>query len=212
MPPRQANDAAQAHSAAVEMFLAAARAIPDAAWERPMARDKWSPAQVAEHLRLTYALVQNQLSGGSGIRIRTPWLMRTLLRWRMLPRILSSGTLPEGARAPREIRPGDGPFQREPVLQALQVAARNVEENTRAPLGRPELPDDAPRLRSADAAHRHAVRRRAHRPPCPATAARRDRVGSARLPRPLPCPTGMAWGACASHLRQVCRTPSRRLS
>jgi hypothetical protein len=128
MPPRQANDAAQAHSAAVEMFLAAARAIPDAAWERPMARDKWSPAQVAEHLRLTYALVQNQLSGGSGIRIRTPWLMRTLLRWRMLPRILSSGTLPEGARAPREIRPGDGPFQREPVLQALQVAARNVEE------------------------------------------------------------------------------------
>lgn len=77
---------------------------------------------------MAYVLVQNQLSGGTGIRIRTPWLLRQLLRWRVLPRLLASGTIPEGARAPREIRPGDGPFPREQLLQALQVAARNVEE------------------------------------------------------------------------------------
>lgn len=128
MPTLPARDAASAHAASVARFLAAAAAVPPDRWERTMGNDKWSPAQVAEHLRLTYALVQNQLSGGSGIRIRTPWLLRTMLRWRMLPRILSTGTLPEGARAPREIRPGDGPFPREQLLQALQVAASNVQE------------------------------------------------------------------------------------
>jgi DinB superfamily len=124
-PPQKA---AQEHSAALEAFAAAARAVPDEAWETPIAAGGWSPAQVAEHVRMTYVLVQNELSGGSGIRIRTPWWLRLVLRFRMLPRILASGTLPEGARAPREIRPGDGPFPRDQVLAGLQVAARNVEE------------------------------------------------------------------------------------
>jgi len=122
------DPAASTHAAAVNSFLTTARSLTPDAWDRPIAPDKWSPAQVAEHLRLSYALVQNQLSGGSGIRIRTPWWLRQILRWRTLPRILSTGIIPEGARAPREIRPGDGPFPREQVLQSLQVAARNVEE------------------------------------------------------------------------------------
>ena len=123
----QRDAAIKAHAAAVESFLVAARAVPDDAWERPMARDKWSPAQVAEHVRLTYTVVQNELAGGSGLRIRTPWLVRQLLRMRILPRILATGKLPAGARASSEIRPGDGPFQRAPLLQALQVAASSAE-------------------------------------------------------------------------------------
>lgn len=115
--------------AAVAGYLAAARAVPGSAWERPMRDEKWSPAQVSEHLRLTYTLVQNELAGGSGLRIRTPWWMRMLLRWRFLPRILSRGVLPEGARAPRELRPGAGPFDRDAVLDALQVAARVAQES-----------------------------------------------------------------------------------
>lgn len=130
MPPTADRDTATAsHASAVASYLAAARAVPGEAWERPMQDEKWSPAQVSEHLRLTYTLVQNELAGGSGLRVRTSWWLRTLLRWRFLPRILSQGQLPEGAKAPREIRPGDGPFDRDAVLDALQVAARVAQES-----------------------------------------------------------------------------------
>lgn len=112
-----------AHGAAVQQFLAAARAVPDDAWERPLAAGAWSPAQVAEHLRLSYAVVHAELHGGPGLRIRTPWLVRVLLRWRVMPRILSTGRLPAGARASSEIRPGAGPYPRGAVLEALAQAA-----------------------------------------------------------------------------------------
>ncbi len=129
MSARSELDAAtQAHHDAVETFLAAARAIPQDDWEHPLARSKWSPAQVAEHLRLTYTVVAQQLAGGTGIRVRTPWWLRTVLRWRVLPRILSRGIFPAGARAPREIRPGDGPFDREQTLSALLTSATVVED------------------------------------------------------------------------------------
>ncbi|HEX4932342.1 MAG TPA: DinB family protein [Gemmatimonadaceae bacterium] len=122
-PSSQRDTARDEHRAAVQAFLAAARAIPDAAWERPLSPGKWSPAQVAEHVRLTYVVIQNELAGGSGLRIRTPWWLRLVLRWRILPRILATGKLPAGARASSEIRPGDGPFPRAQVLEALEVAA-----------------------------------------------------------------------------------------
>lgn len=126
--PDAATTAAHTHHDAVQSFVSAARAVPPAEWERPLADGKWTPAQVAEHLRMTYALVAQQLAGGSGIRVRTPWWLRTVLRWRVLPRILSSGLFPRGARAPREIRPGDGPFDRDQTLSALLTSATVVED------------------------------------------------------------------------------------
>lgn len=131
MPQRPASSAASAaatHHDAVQSFITAARAVPPTRWERPLDDGKWTPAQVAEHLRMTYALVAQQLAGGSGIRVRTPWWLRTILRWRVLPRILSSGLFPRGARAPREIRPGDGPFDQDQTLSALLTSATVVEE------------------------------------------------------------------------------------
>lgn len=128
-PTNERDSAMTSHMGAVASYLDAARAVPDSAWERPMRDEKWSPAQVSEHLRLTYTQVQNELAGGSGLRIRSSWWLRTLLRWRMLPRILSRGQLPEGAKAPREIRPGNGPFDRDAVLDALQVAARATQDS-----------------------------------------------------------------------------------
>jgi len=130
MPSPSARDAARsAHAAAITAFLVAARKLPETAWERPMSAGKWTPAQVAEHLRLTYVVLQNELAGGTGLRIRTPWLIRQLLRLRILPRILATGRLPAGARASSEIRPGNGPFPRDQVLDALQVAANVAEES-----------------------------------------------------------------------------------
>lgn len=124
-----ATRSAADHQAAVQEFLATARAVPERNWERPIASGKWSPAQIAEHLRLTYVIAQNELAGGSGMKVRTSWWLRAFLRWRLLPRILKTGQLPEGARASRELRPGDGPFDREQLLSALATSARNAEES-----------------------------------------------------------------------------------
>lgn len=93
----------------------------------PLTAGKWSPAQVAEHLRLTYDVIGRETAGGPAIRVRTSWWLRLILRIRYLPAILTRGEIPGGALAPRELRPGPGPFDREPLLAALQTAASTAE-------------------------------------------------------------------------------------
>jgi hypothetical protein len=115
------------HQHAVVEFLAAARAVSADAWERTPDATHWSPAQIAQHVRMTYEVVSAQFAGGPGLRVRTPWWLRVVLRWKFLKGLLESGIFPRGARAPREISPGDGPFDREAVLNALQHAATDVE-------------------------------------------------------------------------------------
>lgn len=117
-----------AHQASLQTFVASARGVPDAAWEVPITADKWSPAQIAEHLRMVYDVLSRQLAGGPGLQVRTSWWLRLVLRLRFLPRILEHGRVPAGARAPREARPGPGPFPREPLLADLVEAATRAEE------------------------------------------------------------------------------------
>ena len=110
-----------AHRHALEELLAAAAAVPSAVWNTPRAPGKWSPAQVAEHVRVTYAAVLSELGGGQGMRLRTSWLKRTLLRRLVMPWMLRTRRFPKGAPAVREIRPGDGPFDRAAVLAGLRA-------------------------------------------------------------------------------------------
>jgi len=111
----------------MEQFLEHARRVPASEWETPLSPGKWSPAQVAEHLRLTYEVIGRETAGGPGIRVRTSWWLRMILRLRHLPSILTLGEIPGGALAPRELRPGPGPFEREPLLLALQASASGAE-------------------------------------------------------------------------------------
>ena len=123
-----AKEASSDHHRAVREFVAAARAVAADEWERPLADGKWTPSQVAEHLRLSYEVFAEQFSGGKGLRVRTSWWQRLLLRRKYLGGILQDGVLPAGARAPREVRPGDGPFDRETTLLALEEAAAEAEK------------------------------------------------------------------------------------
>lgn len=116
------------HQTAVATFISKAQALTAAEWEAPIAPDKWSPGQIAEHLRLTYVTVGGEVDGGQGIRIRTPTWVRPWLKFRYLRQILRSGQLPAGARAPREARPRDGPFDRAATLAALAEAAATFED------------------------------------------------------------------------------------
>lgn len=117
-----------AHHAAVDDFLTAARQLAAEEWSRPVAEGKWSPAEIAEHLRLTYETVGGELGGAPGIRPRGTWWSRMLLRFSILPGILRTGRIPGNARAPREIRPIGGPFDQRTTLDALEAAAAVFEE------------------------------------------------------------------------------------
>ena len=95
----------QEHQRAIGRFLADAERLDGAAWTVRPAAGKWNPGQIAEHLVLSYAAMRRELAGGVGLRLRTRFWRRLLIRWRFLPVVLKESRLPEGAPAVREIRP-----------------------------------------------------------------------------------------------------------
>jgi DinB superfamily len=96
--------AAGDHRRAVGECAATIRAIPLGQWTVARAEGKWTPAQIAEHLRIAYEPVLSELAGGNGFAVRLPAWRRRVLRWTVLPFILR-GRFPKGAPAPREVRP-----------------------------------------------------------------------------------------------------------
>lgn len=96
--------AADEHRKAVGECVATIRALGAAQWTVARAEGKWTPAQIAEHLRLAYEPLLLEVGGGSGMAVRLPWWKWRLVRWKFLPLILRGG-FPKGAPAPREFRP-----------------------------------------------------------------------------------------------------------
>src|SRR6185295_17144079 len=99
------NAALARHSNAAMAFAKTARSITLESWSEPLAEGKWSPAEVTEHLNRTYQVIISELKGEKGIRIRSPWLLRQVLRQTVLRSIYRKRALPKGARAPSEIIP-----------------------------------------------------------------------------------------------------------
>ena len=93
------------HATAAADLLAAAEGVSRDAWLAPRAEGKWSPAEVVEHLNLAYDAMLKDLAGGGGMKIRTKWWQRMLLRFTLVPKLLRGGPFPANARAPRETRP-----------------------------------------------------------------------------------------------------------
>jgi hypothetical protein len=94
------------HRAAVESVADALRRVELSAWRVPVRPGKWTPAEIAHHLALSYGPPLSELSGGPGYAVRVPWWKRRLLRWKFLGGIVRRGEFPAGAPAPRETRPG----------------------------------------------------------------------------------------------------------
>jgi len=120
------------HATAVATFLLTARRVPATLWNTQRPGDKWSPAQIAEHVRLSYLAINRELAGGQGLRLRTSFWLRPILRIVYLRKLLRTGIVPKGARAPREIRPDTGPFDRETTLTGIGEAAAVFEERLAA--------------------------------------------------------------------------------
>jgi hypothetical protein len=111
------------HSAAVEGFLLTSRRIAPEHWTQPLAPGKWTPAEITSHLTESYQVLRGELAGRPGMQLRLRRLQRWVLRYTVLPRILSTGIFPEGARAPRETRPRAVTLDAKTALQAFSTQA-----------------------------------------------------------------------------------------
>jgi hypothetical protein len=120
--------------AAIDEFLAAARAIDATAWRTPRATGAWSPAQIAEHLAVVYEYNRTVLSGTA------PWPIPRLLRPLLQPiarRIVVDNTVRAGrftrkGRAPGFFQPSAAPPQSSDVLARLEAAVRGFERDLAA--------------------------------------------------------------------------------
>jgi hypothetical protein len=115
------------HRAAVAVLVDVLHAVPPALWREPRAPGHWSPAQIAEHLALTYEAVLRELAGEEPMRPKLSALRRTLLRWVLLPHILFHRSFPVRAPAPREVRPSESGADQEAVAGRLRDLAARFE-------------------------------------------------------------------------------------
>jgi hypothetical protein len=116
---------------AVDEFTATARAIDTARWSRPRAEGKWSPAQVVEHVALTYeysrAVLNNNAPGPSAPRI-----LRPLVRSFFVNPVLKRGSFKPHGKAPAMFQPSSSPDGPADLLLRLDTAVRGFEDELRA--------------------------------------------------------------------------------
>lgn len=117
--------ALQDYARATDDFVAATRAVPDAAWARPRMQGKWSPAQEVEHITLAHELFGAQLAGAAPMRVLITGWRGVLVRGLVLPWILRTGRFPR-ARAPREARPSPAPLDRQVLVTRLEAASTMI--------------------------------------------------------------------------------------
>jgi DinB family protein len=121
------------HRAAIREYVAAAARIPTSVWVQPPGPGKWSPAQVTEHVALAIESMREEARGAAPLPVRVPAWRRMMIRLQFLPGILRQGTFPEGARAPREIRPSNTPVLQADALERLTRAASDLEKTVLSP-------------------------------------------------------------------------------
>jgi hypothetical protein len=108
------------HRAAVADYVQAASKIDEQAWRLPVAAEKWTPAQITEHLILAYQMLGKQIRGEQSLKTQYGFPLRQILRLALLPKIYRTRRLPRGAKAPPEIVPEDSAMPRQTALKQLE--------------------------------------------------------------------------------------------
>lgn len=125
------------HRAALEAYAAAVRALPAGGWTRPWSGEgKWTPAEITEHLALTYRAFLQELTGGEAMRMKVRGVKLRLLRWLLLPHMLFHRTFPKGAVAPREVRPAGRDLGPDDALADLRDVVERAEAAIESARGR----------------------------------------------------------------------------
>lgn len=129
--PRAALDA---HRDAAREFHAAAEALAPEGWTAAPIPGKWSPAEITEHLSLSYDAHVGELVRGLVIPVKVKGLKRIILRLTVMPRLLRTGNFPPGVRAPRGVVPAGPGGDRPTVLRRFADCAAAFEAAMRAQL------------------------------------------------------------------------------
>lgn len=128
------------HTKAAADVAQAAERVPAGAWLTPRGEGKWSPAEVLEHLNLAYSVLLRELSGGAGMKVRTKLWQRIYLRLAVIPKILAGKGFPEGAPAPREVRPAAPAVDQSTAIATFrEQAARFTSAAVEAHASRPSF-------------------------------------------------------------------------
>jgi hypothetical protein len=114
---------------ALAEFLAAAGAIDRTRWHEPRAPGKWTPAQMTEHIALTYENGRKSVRGEHVAR-GMPRIIRPLIRRFILSRILKTGRFPRG-RAVGAFVPSDNPPPADVLFGRVRQAAAAYEQTVR---------------------------------------------------------------------------------
>ena len=120
--------------AAVDDFIATASRLSPATWRAPRAEGAWSPAQIAEHLAITYEYNRKVVTGTAGKG--APKFLQPLARWFIVTKTLKAGAFTRKGRAPKIFQPTSTPEAAPPLLIRLTNAVRGFENDIRS--GHPE--------------------------------------------------------------------------
>jgi hypothetical protein len=123
--------------AAVEEFVAAARCLDASAWAAPRVENKWSPAQIAEHLAIVYEYNRKVVKGEAGKG--APRFLQPVARWFIVDRTLKAGRFTRKGRAPAIFQPvAKTPPAPSELLERLTAAVIGMEADIRSghPAGR----------------------------------------------------------------------------
>ncbi len=126
MSERRWADAIAEHNRAVAAFVGAMRTVPPEGWNLERAPGKWSSAELALHIAVSYEFGERAARTRKGMEVRvTPfwmWVSKTFF----FPLMVSTGWWPRKVRAPREVRPDRSEAEAmtpDAALQRVQRAA-----------------------------------------------------------------------------------------
>ena len=119
--------------AAIDEFVAAARAVDANRWATPPAKGAWSPGQIAEHLALTYEYNRKVVGGtAEGLPFPLGVILRPLLRRIVIDNTLKAGRFTRKGKAPAPFRPGPTPPAPGDVIPRLTSAVSGFEADLRS--------------------------------------------------------------------------------
>jgi hypothetical protein len=117
----------------VAEFAATARSLAPERWGAPRAEGAWSPAQIAEHLAITFEFNRTVVARTAK---PLPALIRPfvqpLLRRMVITKTLEAGRFTRKGRTPGFLKPSDHPPAIDTVLARLQAAVDGLESDLRS--------------------------------------------------------------------------------
>jgi hypothetical protein len=119
-----------ANRAAMSSFLAAAKSVASEQWAQPVAPGKWSPAQIADHVAISYEVAVRVIAGDSKMG-SAPRFVRPIVRAVGFNRILRNGAFPEKLKGPQVFAPSTGHPSYEASAARLEKAVASLESQAR---------------------------------------------------------------------------------